>query len=259
MSITKNSPRYTRTHNDKKNTNACQTNTKKRVFEAKNVLGATSFDSVSIVDAKFQGALRRWPESKDITCDFAVVKIHSEFKNDEIEVVSQEENDRLKLLHDAASKTLFAKNPIEEMLKGVFEDTVNLLGRESILRRNIRNEHELIEAILIGFPSEVLVKLSENKIPQKFMEQIIAPHRTLMRRRSENKRLTKSESDAVWRLSYIYTLAGVVFGSHKTVVDWMVRPKNIFGNNSALDLLETSIGTNYVEQLLIGLDWGHSS
>jgi putative toxin-antitoxin system antitoxin component (TIGR02293 family) len=162
----------------------------------------------------------------------------------------------LELLDAASSGT----SPIDDPIQ-IFEDinlveTVALLGGEPVLGRAITNDQELLDALIQGFPAGVLSALREAGIPHSVFEQVVAPRRTLMRRKAEGQRLTRAESDAAWRLANVFALATRVLNGRKAAIDWLTRAKPTFANRTPIDLLETSVGAAHVSRMLQRLEWG---
>ena len=166
------------------------------------------------------------------------------------------EQTRLTLLDAATKATPTVNDPLQAFEDRTRSETVTLLGGESVLGRTITNDQELLEALIHGFPADVLRALRESGIPHNVFEQIVAPRRTLMRRKAEGQRLTRSESDAVWRLANAYALAARVLNGRKAAIDWLTRAKPAFANQTPIDLLETSVGSAHVNRMLQRLEWG---
>lgn len=163
---------------------------------------------------------------------------------------------RLNLLDEAASTADQAIDPYQAFEDATRAEAVALLGGDAVLGRAIRNDQELLEALIQGFPADVLRALRDAGLPHTMFEQVVAPRRTLMRRKAEGQRLTRSESDAVWRLSVAFALGARVLNGRKAAVDWLSRPKSTFANQTPIDLLETSVGAAHVYQMLRRLEWG---
>jgi putative toxin-antitoxin system antitoxin component (TIGR02293 family) len=114
----------------------------------------------------------------------------------------------------------------------------------------------LLDALIQGFPADVLSALREAGLPHSVFEQVVAPRRTLMRRKAEGQRLTRAESDAAWRLANVFALATRVLNGRKAAIDWLTRAKPTFANRTPIDLLETSVGAAHVNRMLQRLEWG---
>lgn len=166
--------------------------------------------------------------------------------------------ERLKLLDEAASTQADVRDPIHGMAIAIHAATIELLGGESLLGRTIRSDEDLVEALANGFPGQVLRKLQEAGCPHLILEQVVAPRRTLMRRRGEGKRLTSEESDATWRLAHAIALAERVLDGRSAALSWLTRPRER-SDRTFIELLNTSVGAAYVERKLWQLEWGDVS
>lgn len=167
-----------------------------------------------------------------------------------------ENDERLNFLANAARRQRDARDPLQELEAAVRADAIKTLGGETAIGRSILSEEDLVEALAAGFPADVLDQLRKAGYSYAVLEQVVAPRRTLMRRKSAQQRLTRSESDAAWRLAHVLSLGSRVFDGPKAALAWLNREKGSFMGRSPIDLLETSVGTAYVERILRSLDWG---
>ena len=135
-------------------------------------------------------------------------------------------------------------------------ETVELLGGERVLGSRVESQESLIDAVAKGFPVGVLAALRDAGWPAKAIEKIVAPKRTLARRRSTAKRLSPAESDAAYRMASALAFGSNVLNGRKAALAWMMRPKAALLGRTPVELLDSSIGTNYVISLLRRMDWG---
>ena len=79
---------------------------------------------------------------------------------------------------------------------------------------------------------------------------------TIKRKRAMQGRLSVQESDRLYRLVRIYSLASVVLGSKENAREWLIEPQ--FGLDGArpMELLQTEVGTRHVEEFLIRAEYG---
>lgn len=160
------------------------------------------------------------------------------------------------VLIEAVTSQKAVRSPAEALEDKLRTQAVEMLGGAESLGWGVNNEYSLVKLIVMGFPSTTIKALRTAGIPAGVMTHVVAPHRTLQRRKANNERLSRSESDAVWRLSHCLALASYVLDSHKAALSWLARPKAAIGEHTPFELLETSVGTRYVEQLLLGLELG---
>jgi putative toxin-antitoxin system antitoxin component (TIGR02293 family) len=163
---------------------------------------------------------------------------------------------RLNLLDHAASG-VSADDPVVAVERHVFENAVALLGGATVIGLPISTREDVLSAVLVGLPSDVLNALNEAGWSHDDMERVIAPRRTLMRRKAEKARLKRDESDAAWRLAFTLALASEVLSSREAALGWLKRPKHGMFGQSPLDLLSTSLGTAHVQRVLHALDHGN--
>lgn len=193
-----------------------------------------------------------------IGVDGSIVREESrEVPNNDAGTVSVPDDvDRLNFLAKSARHGREFSDPLQDLDAAVRKDAFELLGGDSALGRTIMSEEDLVEAIVTGFPADVLVRLRDAGYPYTVLDQVVAPRRTLMRRKSAQQRLTRSESDAAWRLAHVLSMATRVFDGRKAALAWLSRTKGAFRGRTPIELLETSVGTSHVERILRTLDWG---
>lgn len=114
----------------------------------------------------------------------------------------------------------------------------------------------------MSFPAELLAtaadveRLKSIGFSMGEITRIVAPRRTLERRRSQAGRLTLAESDRVRRLERVMTHAERVFGSAEKAQRWLRKPSRALDGAVPLDLLESETGAHLVEQELHAIDFG---
>ena len=84
---------------------------------------------------------------------------------------------------------------------------------------------------------------------------IVAPRRTLARRKERGEDLTVAESDRVLRIQHISGMADRVFGNHEKAQRWL-RDKSRVLNEVPLVLLQSETGARLVEEELHRIDYG---
>jgi len=81
------------------------------------------------------------------------------------------------------------------------------------------------------------------------------PARTLARRKKE-RRLSADESDRLFRLGRIATLAGEVLGDRARATAWLHASNRALGGSTPLSQLDTDLGAEQVEAVLRRLAHG---
>jgi putative toxin-antitoxin system antitoxin component (TIGR02293 family) len=77
-----------------------------------------------------------------------------------------------------------------------------------------------------------------------------------MARRKEERRLSASESDRLYRLARIAARAEEVLGASEEARRWLVAPNRALGSVAPLSLLDTDEGARQVEAILGRLEHG---
>ena len=134
---------------------------------------------------------------------------------------------------------------------------IEALGGARALRHSPRNLDGLREQVREGLPYAVLeavirrVALSQDDVAHV----LDLPPRTLARRKAE-QRLRADESDRLFRLGRIATLAEDVLGSQEKSVRWLHAPNRALGNQVPLRRLDTDLGARQVEDVLLRIAHG---
>lgn len=107
----------------------------------------------------------------------------------------------------------------------------------------------------VVMPSE-LDELAKHGFSNEEIYRIVAPRRTLARRKEKNERLSVVETDRVLRLKSIVAEAERVFGDAEKAHRWLRKPCRALENAVPLELLETETGAKIVENELGLIDHG---
>ena len=132
-----------------------------------------------------------------------------------------------------------------------------LLGGKKVLRREITDAYQMLDAVRKGLPFrafEALTRSTELQLKQVSV-LIGVPNRTLARRKVA-KQLNASESDRLYRVAHVITLARVVLGTLRKAKVWLLRPNRALGGVIPLNLLDTDIGVRQVEEVLGRIEHG---
>jgi len=112
---------------------------------------------------------------------------------------------------------------------------------------------ELVQGRLDPSLVPLLLKLG---FERKEIDALIIPMRTLQHRRSRGEKLTVEESDRVLGVLRTLSLTQEVYGSLDRALAWLRRPNPRLNDSVPLLLLNTSVGSRRVEELLIQIDEG---
>jgi putative toxin-antitoxin system antitoxin component (TIGR02293 family) len=86
--------------------------------------------------------------------------------------------------------------------------------------------------------------------------RLVAPKRTLMRRKASDALLTPEETDKALRLARIAVQADRTFGNPEKSALWLRRENRALGGKRPIDLLATETGSRIVEELLGQIEHG---
>ncbi len=125
------------------------------------------------------------------------------------------------------------------------------LGGTAVMPASNASLEELREQIRHGLPFSALealmVKFDLGR--EEVSEALHLPARTLTRRKAEQL-LRPDESDRLVRLASVAARAVEVLGSAEKASRWLQRPNRSLGGQVPLELLDTSVGTRQVEEVL---------
>lgn len=80
---------------------------------------------------------------------------------------------------------------------------------------------------------------------------------TLEKRAAEAKKLEKAtQGDRAWRLARIYDFAVEVIGDPSKAARWLRAPNRFMKGRTPIEMLETEVGTQAVEQSLAAIGYG---
>jgi putative toxin-antitoxin system antitoxin component (TIGR02293 family) len=105
-------------------------------------------------------------------------------------------------------------------------------------------------------PYTSIDSLKERGFTNDELYAIIAPRRTLARRKENNEYLTVAESDRVLRLERIAEHADRVFGNHEKAQRWLRSEIIALDGAKPIDLLASETGANVVFEELVRIDYG---
>jgi putative toxin-antitoxin system antitoxin component (TIGR02293 family) len=134
---------------------------------------------------------------------------------------------------------------------------VQTLGGAGVLRERRATYEALIEKARVGFPYATLEAIATRfEIPQDLLVRVLhLPPRTLARRKKA-RRLSADESDRLLRLARVVARAEEVLGSRERAGAWLRGTVRALGGIRPLDLLDTDLGAQQVEQVLGRIEHG---
>lgn len=124
-----------------------------------------------------------------------------------------------------------------------------------------RQEWQIISFIRQGLSVVSLIKVAEYcDISEAQIALLLATsERTISRRKKDNKALDISESDRLYRLARIFTRALEIFEDIQTARKWLKESNSSLAGATPLELLDTDLGTQKVDELLNRIEYGFYS
>jgi putative toxin-antitoxin system antitoxin component (TIGR02293 family) len=120
----------------------------------------------------------------------------------------------------------------------------------SVAARAIRATHDF------SVPTDKIDHLRSLGFSSEELYRIVAPRRTLARRKEHAEPLSPAESDRALRLERIAEQADRVFGNHEKAQRWLRSEIIALDGARPIDLLETETGAHVVFEELIRIDHG---
>ncbi|HVQ54761.1 MAG TPA: antitoxin Xre/MbcA/ParS toxin-binding domain-containing protein [Thermoanaerobaculia bacterium] len=138
---------------------------------------------------------------------------------------------------------------------GVIGDVIQALGGPGLVPA--RSAAELRDALRAGLPYASLSAVASGfAIEGPTVAAILGiPPRTLARRKKE-RRLSPEESDRLFRLGRLAALAQDVLGTRAKASAWLHTDNRSLGGATPLSRLDTDLGAEEVESVLLRLSHG---
>lgn len=125
-----------------------------------------------------------------------------------------------------------------------------------LLKTPVETALDLAVATRNGMGPEMIAALVDSGLTRREVEWIV-PSRTLSHRRHSGRPLTVHETGCLVRTVKIRAMAEVVMGSPEGALAWLRKPRRSFGGTSAMELLQTEVGGQVVEDALGRIDEGY--
>ena len=132
------------------------------------------------------------------------------------------------------------------------------LGGRKVLKKVIKKPDDLSLLVREGLPAASVPALAQKLgIGNVVLSRTLGiPQRTLTRRLSQQSLLTSSESDRTVRMARMYASAVEMIGEEDKAIEWLRTPNRALGGEKPLDLLDTDVGTQMVEDILGRIAYG---
>lgn len=131
------------------------------------------------------------------------------------------------------------------------------LGGMRVLKRRIRSDLDLVDAIQAGLPVRALEEVLRSGLfePGELYALVVA-RRTLAHRKEKRQPLTVEESDRLARIVGVAQRAEEALGDGEKAARWLRKPNRALKGNRPIDLLESDLGARMVERALGRLEHG---
>ncbi|WP_394823242.1 antitoxin Xre/MbcA/ParS toxin-binding domain-containing protein [Pendulispora albinea] len=137
------------------------------------------------------------------------------------------------------------------------EALTKLLGGKQVLGRTVTSRFELVPLVREGLPYQALEAITRklDLSVDATTKSLQLPKRTLSRRK-KSQRLDALQSERVLRLAHVATRATEILGSETRARSWLLAENRALGGDRPIDLLDTDIGTQAVEDVLVRVEHG---
>ena len=131
------------------------------------------------------------------------------------------------------------------------------LGGKKLLKRQVRSDLDLVEAIQGGLPTRVLEEVLHSGLFQPAeLYAIVVARRTLAHRKRKRQPLSPEQSDRLTRMVRIAERAEETLGDREKAARWLRKPNRGLQGKRPIDLLESDIGARMVERALGHIEHG---
>jgi putative toxin-antitoxin system antitoxin component (TIGR02293 family) len=139
----------------------------------------------------------------------------------------------------------------------IAENVAERLGGAKVLKREIRSDLDLAEAIHEGLSYQALEHvLTSDDLEPTEAYALVGSRRTLMRKKKECTKLSPAESDRLARVVRIIARAEEALGDREKARRWLRKANRALGGKRPLDLLDSDAGTRMVERTLGRIEHG---
>jgi len=136
-------------------------------------------------------------------------------------------------------------------------EVATLLGGKKVLKRTMTEQHDMREVLRSGLPLDAFESLVKTiKIPAAEVIKVLGMAPRTFARRKDHRVFTPAESDRLYRLARVASMAIQVLGSVTHARQWLERSNRALGGETPLSLLDTDIGARQVEAVLGRIEHG---
>lgn len=132
-----------------------------------------------------------------------------------------------------------------------------LLGGRRVLRRDVRSDLDLVDAIEGGLPTRAIDELvRRDLLDASEIYDLVIPRRTLAHRRDRGQPLSSEESDRLTRVVRVVGRAEEALGERARAARWLREPNRALSGKRPIDLLDSDVGARMVDRVLGRVEHG---
>ncbi len=141
-----------------------------------------------------------------------------------------------------------------------FSGIIALLGGQRLIKYKINNQLDWIELVRIGLPGKVINILAKNiSFSEEEISNVIhVSTRSLQRwtKETKNKILDRETSAKTIALAALFSKGAFIFGSIEAFKLWLRLSNSALENKKPIELLDTSIGFDLINDELGKIEYG---
>lgn len=131
------------------------------------------------------------------------------------------------------------------------------LGGRKLLKREVRSDLDLVEAIQGGLPTRVVEEVLRSGLFEPGeLYAIVVPRRTLAHRKRKRQPLSPEQSDRLARIVRVAERAEEALGTRQKAARWLRTSNRALQGRRPIDLLESDVGARMVERALGRIEHG---
>jgi putative toxin-antitoxin system antitoxin component (TIGR02293 family) len=137
------------------------------------------------------------------------------------------------------------------------EGLATLMGGRRVLRRDVRSDLDLVDAIEGGLPTRAIDELLRaDLLDAAEIYDLVVPRRTLAHRREKRQPLSSEESDRLTRVVRAVGRAEEALGERERAARWLRQSNRALSGKRPIDLLDSDVGARMVERVLGRIEHG---
>ncbi|MXI47073.1 DUF2384 domain-containing protein [Pseudomonas moraviensis] len=113
--------------------------------------------------------------------------------------------------------------------------------------------HKAIES---GFSAAKLQALCDDGVLRTVDREWIIPSKMFHACLKDDSPLDAGASDRMYRAVHMVAMATAVFGTSEKATHWLTKPKSHLAGTSPFELLQTTVGFHYAEEMLVRISEG---